>query len=213
MIEEIKQKTDIQIELISGDDEALWIYRGVQMAVPTKGQRAMIMDIGGGSVEFIMVENGQLNWSKSFPIGVAVLKKTFQKSDPISQTEILEITQYLENTLLELSAKINNFQPNSLIGASGTFDVLENYLGKKEKAQIYSVFSADRFEPLYQKLITMSIESCKMEPNIPEARAEMISVALILIRKILSYGNFRQILVSPYALKEGILSEMMLTEK
>ena len=208
-VQDIKNRTNISIELISGEAEAFWIYKGVQLAIPPLQNKSVIMDIGGGSVEFILVEGEHLIWSKSFPIGVAVLKKDFQKTDPLSSHDIQELSNFLNAQLLELKELLSDHLSTTLIGASGTFDVLENYLGNEEPGQLYAHFPATQFQEIYDLILPMTQEEILKEKNIPPARAEMIAVAMVLIKSVLSLSTFQEIMVSPYALKEGILSSLM----
>ena len=97
-IKKTYQLTNIQIELITGAEEALWIFRGVAQAIPKMGP-SLIMDIGGGSVEFILTKENQVTWSQSFPIGVAVLKKQFHHNDPITSNEVNAIINFLEGQI------------------------------------------------------------------------------------------------------------------
>ena len=84
-IEEVKTLTGIEVELITGDREAELIHKGVLQAVPFSSECWLIMDIGGGSVEFIIADKNEMYWAQSFPIGVAVLFITVIPSRPPRQ--------------------------------------------------------------------------------------------------------------------------------
>ena len=68
-VQEVARKTGIDIEIIDGDTEAAYIYRGVKQAVKMHDEKALIVDIGGGSVEFIIANDKQMFWRQSFEIG------------------------------------------------------------------------------------------------------------------------------------------------
>ena len=87
-IDTVKKKYNISIELIDGNREAELIYKGVILAIPFQEKNYLLMDIGGGSVEFIIANKNKVLWAKSFPIGVAVLYKRFQHSEPILPEEV-----------------------------------------------------------------------------------------------------------------------------
>ncbi len=206
---QIKQLTDIDIELISGDQEAQLIYKGVKQAVPLTSNYSLIMDIGGGSVEFIIANTEGAKWAQSFPIGVAILFNKFHHNDPISPTEINDIYQYLEQTLQPLIRILKEYTLYNLIGASGTFDVLENILAIQKTNPIHSVIPTDLFPNFYNYLIKSKLEERLAHQKIPDSRAELVIVATVLIDFILKISNVQQIDVSAYAMKEGMLSEMM----
>lgn len=208
-VKDVKAKTGIQIELISGDEEARLIHQGVLRAVPFDESRNLIMDIGGGSVEFIIADEQQVFWSQSFPIGVAVLFKEFHHHNPILEEECLRIEAHLEHSLGPLLKAMEQHEVRTLIGASGTFDVLENLLPIEEKGILYSKIVVNHFPEFYSKMQSSTLEERLKMEGIPHARAEMLIVALVLINYILEVSSAQNIIVSAYAMKEGILSEMM----
>lgn len=209
-VAEIKKKTNLDITIISGDEEARLIYLGVRQAVSFGSDIGMIMDIGGGSVEFIIADNTQIFWAQSFPIGVSVLCNEFHKTQPISTSEIKNIEKHLDRILEPLRNTLKDVQVNNLIGASGTFDVLELMLDNEKISEVHTEVSAADFEPLYQKFLKTTLEERLQMPNLPRDRADMIIVALILIDYILKLAKIEKITVSAYAMKEGMLAEMSL---
>ena len=207
-IKDVEQRNGIKIQLISGAEEARLIHIGVKKAIPSLREKALIMDIGGGSVEFILIEEDEVLWAKSFPIGVAVLFKHFHHNDPISDPEIEQILSFLNQELEELKAILQQHHVKTLVGASGTFDVLENILSERESNLLFSVISVSQYPTFYHKLLkTTKAERYAME-GIPDTRADMIVVAIILIDFILQLAPIQTITISAYALKEGMLHEL-----
>jgi len=207
-IEEVQQRNGIKIQLISGAEEARLIHIGVKKAIPSLREKALIMDIGGGSVEFILTEEDQVLWAKSFPIGVAVLFKRFHHSDPISDPEIKQVNSFLRQQLEELQVLLQQHPVKIMVGASGTFDVLENILSNRVPDALYSSVPANQYPLFYQQLLkTTKAERYAME-SIPDTRADMIVVAIILIDFILQLAPIQTITISSYALKEGMLQEL-----
>ncbi len=208
-IQKVFKETGIQIQLIPGDREADLIYKGVIQAVPLSKETGLIMDIGGGSVEFILADQDGVKWAQSFPIGVAVLYNKFHKKDPISPSEIDILEKFLEDILAPLFQEILVHKPSILIGASGTFDVLENLLCKEKLTPIHGVVNVSDFYPFFQQQIKTTIQERLAMKDIPNNRAEMIIVALVLIEFILGKTDIKTISVSEYALKEGMLKELI----
>ncbi len=209
-VEEVRKKTGLEIALISGEREAELIGKGVALAIPDLGEKVyLIMDIGGGSVEFIIADTQQVYWAGSFQVGVAILFKEFHKSDPITAQEVEEIHHYLSEELLPLQNALRQYPCSILVGASGTFDVLENFLIREKGEVTYTSFSRESFPPIYEQLMFTTIQQRRDIPEIPEARVEMLITALILIDVVLEMAAFEEIIVSAYALKEGLLAEMM----
>ena len=207
-VETVLTNTGIQIELIDGLQEAHFIHQGVQQAVDFSGGPKLIMDIGGGSVEFIIADGEKVYWAKSFPVGVAVLYKQFHHSEPIHPSEVEAIVQFLMGHFDSLQKAIREFEPKDLVGASGTFDVLENLLGTKIENGKVARVPFDQFTPLYEKMLQLDPDQRRAIDGVPESRVDMIVVALLLIKTVLDLLQPGQILVSAFAMKEGILMSM-----
>ena len=92
-VKRVLEETGIQIQVISGDKEAELIYFGVKEAVDIT-ETSMIMDIGGGSVEFIICNNEKIFWKQSFEIGGQRLMDKFMKNDPISMRSVQQMNDY-----------------------------------------------------------------------------------------------------------------------
>lgn len=208
-IAKIKEETGIQIKLIPGDEEARLIHLGVIQAIPLNDEKGLIMDIGGGSCEFIIANDMGVIWAQSFPIGVSLLFRNFHQTDPISPEEIQVLEAHLEITLQPLFKILETNKTPVLIGASGTFDVLDMLLSKQRISSVHSIVEVEDFYPLYQQFMTTTFSERLLIENLPESRAEMIIVALVLINYILKKANIQRVAVSAYAMKEGILYEMI----
>ena len=208
-IRKVYEETGIDIQSIPGDREAELIYKGVLQAVDFSNNTVLIMDIGGGSVEFIIANQTEVKWAQSFSVGVSVLYNNFHKTDPISIPEIDILTRYLNNQLSPLLQQLQTYNPSLLIGASGTFDVLENILCKEKVSPIHGIVATEDFYPLYESLLKTNLKQRYEMPEIPDTRAEMIIVALILIYFVLGKTLIQSIAISAYAMKEGMLTELI----
>ncbi|HNL40065.1 MAG: hypothetical protein U0U46_04945 [Saprospiraceae bacterium] len=209
-VSEVQQQTGIRAEVISGDREAELIYKGVRQAVPFPDEgRVLIMDIGGGSVEFILADREKVFWQKSFPIGVAVLFQRFQHSDPIAEAEIQAEENYLDAALAELWAALGRWPAVALVGASGTFDVIDNFLlDPTAKPLLYGYTTRAALDPLCDMFIKSTLAERHAMPLLAPERVEMIVAAIILIRVVLQKAGLNDIYTSAYAMKEGMLEEL-----
>jgi len=111
IIDKIKSTTGIETQIISGDEEAGLIYKGVDLALHFGNERSLIIDIGGGSVEFIIGNGEEIFWKQSFEIGAQRLLERFQKHDPILPTEIDEINLYFQESLVSLLRRLEFTTP------------------------------------------------------------------------------------------------------
>lgn len=205
--EAIKKETGIEVEVIGGDEEARLITEGVRLAIPMDEKPVLIMDIGGGSVEFIIANNEEVFWAQSFPVGVAVLFNDFHKNEPITEQEITNIWQFLDKTLAPLKTALHMHKVDALVGASGTFDVLEAMLVEMKSHPLHAILDAKDFYPIYKKIVSVNLEERLKINKLPTQRAQLIVVALVLIDYVLNLIEVEKIIVSMYAMKEGMLSE------
>ncbi|NUQ25958.1 MAG: exopolyphosphatase [Saprospiraceae bacterium] len=207
-IRQVKEMTGIEVQLITGIEEARLIHLGVLQAIPPTLEPMLIMDIGGGSVEFIISEKGQMRWSQSFPVGVAVLYHHYHHHEPILASEVAAVQHFLDQQLAPLHQALSRHPVQQLIGAAGTFDVLESLLATSKPTPNSAVIPLAGFFPLYYQLLNASVEGRHHMEGIPEDRADMIVVAMILIDYVLRMADIRQLTVSSFALKEGMLVEI-----
>lgn len=211
-VAEVFSKTGLNISLIDGIEEARLIQKGVEWAVPLTEENCLVMDIGGGSVEFIICNKNQLVWSHSFPVGVAVLYKNFQKNDPLLSADIAEIYQFLQQSLTPLRAALLENPTQHLVGASGTFDVIESLVTPIVRSESHAVITVQNCLSVYQDLIGTTINERLTMNHLPPERAEMMAVALVLIKYVLDEFEIDQLTISDFALKEGILREMIASD-
>ena len=197
------------IEIIAGEREAELIYKGVSLITDTSINHHLIMDIGGGSTEFILISNGKRTWSQSFNIGVAVLHELFHKSEPIANEDIGRMEQFLDHTLQPLHKTVSGKDVTNLIGASGSFEVVVTMNDGKLSSNTVHSYDPKDFELFEEKVISATYEDRALLKGMPQSRVKLIVVAFILMRYVLRLTKPKQILVSPYALKEGVIVEMM----
>ncbi|QSE97761.1 Ppx/GppA phosphatase family protein [Fulvivirga lutea] len=206
--------TGIDVSIITGDREAELIFKGVSLALNLDEKPALVMDIGGGSVEFIIGNNKEISWKRSFEIGGQRLVELFHKSDPIDSNEMKALDQYFDENLGELVTALSKYKPLILAGSSGTFDTLseiyckENGLDFDEnKPELPLTLSS--YLQIHQKLINKTREERMQIPGMIEIRVDMIVVASCLINYLVSKYKFESVRVSTYSLKEGALAELM----
>ena len=205
----IKEHLSSVPHIISGNREAELIFKGNKLIVSADHTPYLIMDIGGGSTEFILVDDNHIILSNSYPLGVTKIYNAFNDTDPISIQAISSIESHIENQLSDMTEVIKGYNLNCLIGASGSFEVLSEVLtGNIPQQELVNISLAD-FEKLSMKVISSSIDERRDIKGIPENRVKFIQVAFIMMRKIIDMYAPDQIGVSPFAIKEGLISEWL----
>ncbi len=209
----IQQQTGIAVNIISGEEEAEYIYRGVRKALSMGHEPSLIMDIGGGSVEFIIGHDDEIFWKYSFEIGAQRLLEKFQRHDPILPAEVEKLDVYLNEKLGLLFDRINQYKPTVLIGSSGTFDTLSDIhcIRNNIPHQADAPETPLTFEAFYEisaALLRKNRAERLQIPGMIEMRVDMIVVACCLIKLLLRHFTFGRIRVSSYSLKEGVLASL-----
>jgi exopolyphosphatase/guanosine-5'-triphosphate,3'-diphosphate pyrophosphatase len=215
LVRDIFEQTGIQVEVIPGAREAELICAGIRQAVDLGNEPHLLMDIGGGSVEFIIADQTQIFWKYSFEIGAQrLLDKFFPDPEGIMPAEAVAAEQqYLGTVLAPLLAAIEYYKPVSLVGASGSFDSLADMqLGQlRTEAQLppHTELQLASFQASYRQLLSLNHEQRVALPGILPMRADMLVVASVLIDYVLGVSGITRIRTSAYALKEGLLAELL----
>ncbi|MCX3266757.1 Ppx/GppA phosphatase family protein [Pedobacter agri] len=213
-VEAVREKTGIAIEIISGDDEAELIYQGVKLSGAIQNL-SLIMDIGGGSVEFILCDNEKLIWKKSYNIGAARLAQQFFNSDPISDDDRNAILYHIQGELADLFEICERYQPQTLIGSAGAFETFaELIINKKNKqidinkAETY-VFNFDEYIEVAIRLLNLNHQERAAMPGMIPLRVDMIVMAALITNYVLGRTKINQLTLSTYDLKMGSLANFL----
>lgn len=200
---QVRETLGIEIQIISGEHEAELIYKGVQWSYDYQ-QPALIMDIGGGSTEFVLADKQGVQKSVSLNIGVSRIFQQLHLSDPLTAENITEIESWLEHHTGEL---LDGFECPILIGSSGTFETLHELYFQKDfpKSNKCIEMQLHQLEEVLQGILKSTLEQRKQNSFIIPIRQMMIPIAAVKIKWILEKLNIQQLLISPYSLKEGAL--------
>ena len=202
----IHREYGIQIEVISGLREARLIYEGVVLSGIQMMNPSLIVDIGGGSVEFIIVVNGSITFFNSYNIGISELRHRFPHRDPIDQLEIARIYDYLDFILEEFLDKSMKVGISTLIGSSGPFEIIESMA----QAKSYEPINRDKIQEIADNILSQPLSGRLSMPGMPDRRADLSVESLLIINYLLDrILSIKCALISPYALKEGVISEMI----
>lgn len=214
LVKAIFEQTGIRVEIIAGAREAELICQGVRRAVPLGEEPQLIMDIGGGSVEFIIANDREIFWMQSFEIGAQRLLDQFFQHDPMTAADVRAEQDYLRQALVPMLTAVAHFRPTVLVGASGSFDTLGDLQAARQGDALTPQppardISLDSFYRSYDLLLrTTQAERLEL-PGMTPMRANLIVVACVLIDFVLDACRMGHIKASAYALKEGLLAEML----
>ncbi len=208
-INTVNKETGIVIDIIDGEEEANLIYEGVKLSGAIHG-KSLIMDIGGGSTEFIFCDEDGFYWKKSFDIGAARLMQKFFKSDPINQEHQEQIKDHLKENLVELIAFGKAFGADTLIGSAGAFETYAEVIDPTINIQQIAKAQIDikAYHQLSKRLISSTHQERSQMPNLIPLRVDMIVLASLITDYVLAELNLQQITLSTYDLKMGVLQTL-----
>lgn len=207
-VTEVANKTGITIEIISGDEEADLIYQGVCWSHNFQ-EPGLIMDIGGGSTEFILADKNGIQLKKSFNIGVSRIYQEVRVEDPYSQRNVQTIEDFLE---LETDGFFDSFQCKTLIGASGSFETFHEMIHKTEflEQKKSLEFPQNELHSSINWIIQSTQEERDSHPFIIPIRRKMAPIAAIKTRWVINKLKIEKNYVTPCSLKEGVLRKFKL---
>ncbi len=210
-LSEIFSKTGIKIEVIDGREEAKLIFSGVQKALPINVKNVLCVDIGGGSAEFIYAEKGNIIFAESIKIGAVRLSRKFFPDYIINDLSQQKCENYIEEKLKENSTIDFNIPIEVAVGSSGTIQsaaMMINYQSKKlpvSKMNGFN-FSAAELNDLLKKILSLKTKEERLSvEGLENKRADIIPAGLLILKKCFELFGIKDMIISEYALREGIL--------
>lgn len=206
--EKYMQATGIPVDIIDGYKEAEYILGGTKAAIPRLDLPGLVMDIGGGSVEFILFSGNETLFKGSYKTGVSVLFKKFHQTDPISRQMLEAMDQFLNEELADLLSVLQATKDFYLIGSSGSFEVIVDLLPHVTSSDNWSELDLEFLPRELNRIIRSTLNERQVIREIPAERLDYIVVAFALIRFITSRFPPRKLFYCDFALKEGVLAEL-----
>lgn len=212
----VQRELGWNLEVISGEQEARWIQFGVALTLEEVQGPVLIMDIGGGSVEFIVTDRDAGSWTvlewMSLDIGVGRLEEFGKPTDPLTTEGEQRYTAYLTEVLAPVRKAIERFNPRALVGSSGSFDTFADLLHESGPPVPASIpngiqkLERHRMEALHAQLISLPLDARLKLHGMAPSRARLIPLSSMLVQHVVrNLPSDAEILRSPYALREGVM--------
>lgn len=213
LLKKVYEQTGIIIKVINGDKEAELIARGIFFGWDKKREKSLIVDIGGGSNECIIVdEQEKILWKKSFPLGMARILGTYPHADPIKSDEIKFYEKLFYMQMNDMWMAVDVHKPTIILGASGAFDTIHHMLEPHtmteniEKNYLVNLYE---FNQLYSRVVFSTLEERKVMRGLLPMRRDMIVLSLIYINTILKNSKIEKLMCCKGSLKEGVIRDIM----
>ncbi len=202
------------IKVVSGEQEAELIFKGVLLAFCTLEKTTAILDIGGGSNEIILAKEQKLLWKESRPAGMSRVINHFKLSDPINSAEIDTLRLYFKAQHQQAIDYCKQHEATMLVGCSGAFDTIVDIIDAVEpetKQRVKQEISLDDFYRVSEKLFRLKREERRQVTGMDNMRVDLIVPALILVDTLIRETGIKKIVQTDFALREGVVYEQMKT--
>ena len=211
-VRRVRQELDIPLRIIDAETEAALSYRSVAHHFHLAGERALVADIGGGSLELIGAVDGLVELTVSLPLGAVRLTELHLPGDRAAHKEIAGLRAQVRKQLKRgLSARL--WSGATIIGSGGTFTTLGRLVqvrrGLSAGDAVHGVsVTAAETEQLLEWLASRTPEQRRQLPGLNPERADIILAGLAVTAELLDWVRARAVTVSAFGLREGLLLEM-----
>lgn len=202
--EEVRNKieaaTGLNVQVISGEQEAKWIALAAMYGTENN-KKALVLDIGGGSVELILVENQAVLKLDSFPLGVTRLLEMKTWSDPLSDADVLELKAHCKQICGDFLVKQ---EIQTLIGTAGVFETLAEFM--RDHVQRFDQpisLDSNRLKSVLTSWMYSTLDERNSWEHIIPVRRRALHLAAVLIAWIVEEISCEHVLATPNSMAEG----------
>jgi exopolyphosphatase/guanosine-5'-triphosphate,3'-diphosphate pyrophosphatase len=211
LVDRIEAETGIDVEVISGLEEARLIFAAVRASVVIDPRPALCIDVGGGSVEVMIGDASGMRWATSVPLGVGRLTAELVEHDPPSKSERKALESRVREVLEQLVSDVAVRAPKMAVGTSGTLNDLARMGAAIESGEVPANANGLRvkretFLELHDQLMHSKAADRRRLPGLEEPRrAELLPAGSTILVTALELFGLDELTVSDWALREGIV--------
>jgi exopolyphosphatase/guanosine-5'-triphosphate,3'-diphosphate pyrophosphatase len=215
LVDRIEAETGVEVEVISGLEEARLIFAAVRASLVLEPAPALCVDIGGGSVEVMIGDTAGLRWATSVPLGVGRLTAELVQHDPPTKEDRLALEERVQEVLKPIVNEVQSRAPRMAVGTSGTINDLARLAAATDEGEIPASANGlrvhiDQLRALQHRIVRMTTAERRRLPGIEDKRAELLPAGATLLLAILDQFGVHEfgvddMTVSDWALREGIV--------
>ncbi len=209
-IEQVYKETGIKVNVVDGEYEAELIYKGAEKALELKNQKALCIDVGGGSTEFILTNKAEFVFAKSLKIGAVRLSKKFFPEFFLTDKGIESCRIYVKS-ILQAELKYGSNVYEIAVGASGTIQsiartILANKSGTAPRSINGFSFKRDELMEFSDFLLSKKTHEERLQiKNIELKRADILPAGIIILTETFNHFRIEEMKISEFALREGLI--------
>jgi exopolyphosphatase / guanosine-5'-triphosphate,3'-diphosphate pyrophosphatase len=207
-----KKQLGLDVRVISGDEEAAYSFLAVQKGLPLNRRKLLVIDVGGGSTEFIRGNQTGVSQALSIDIGSVRLTEKFLHSDPVRKEEYEKMMVGIETELASLPQQwLKDSSILTLVGIAGTFTTLsavEKKLSCYAHGEVHgSQLTLSEVQRQVALFKSKTIAERKAIPGLEPKRADVILAGACLIEKTMTLFRSERVIVSDQGVRYGLLHE------
>ena len=219
-LQRVESELSLNVDLISGQEEARRIYLGVLSGMEFNNQPHIIIDIGGGSTEIILGDSHEARVLTSTKVGAVRLTSELITTDPISNAEFQYLQDYargtLERSIEEVQANIQMGETPRLVGTAGTIETLALIHAREKLGSVPATlnryeFSLKDLRELVDRLRKLNYSERAVIPGMPDRRSEVILAGAVILQEAMTLLGAESVTVCERSLREGVIVDWMLT--
>ena len=213
-LDRLQEEANLEVHVISGLEEARLIYAGVSSGLHIGNQKALFVDIGGGSTEVTVGTQAEHEYLTSLPFGAIRLSDEFlsHQTGSISMKTYEHLRSFIRTEAAQEIREMRGGKPSVAIGSSGTIENLADvasYLSYGEPGRCNEGLSFADLQKTIGYLRSMPLEERRKAPGLNPARADIIIGGAAILDVLMEETRVRELQVSPRGLREGLLAEYL----
>ena len=205
ILNQINKKFEIDLQVLSGDDEAQMTFLAVRRWLGWSSGRLLVLDIGGGSLEIAVGDDERAEATVSLPLGASRLTREYLDSDPHTSKEIKALETFVYDAIKQsLPEDISKHIADHFVATSKTFRTLAR-LGEHWFEDNPKYLKINSLTKMIPKLQDMSNKQRAELPGVSQSRARQIVAGAIVARTVMERLHINELEICPWALREGIV--------
>ena len=205
ILDQINKKFEIDLQVLSGDDEAQMTFLAVRRWLGWSSGRLLVLDIGGGSLEIAVGDDERAEATISLPLGASRLTREYLDSDPHTSKEIKTLETFVYDAIKQsLPEDISKHIADHFVATSKTFRTLAR-LGEHWFEDNPKYLKINSLTKMIPKLQEMSNKQRAELPGVSQSRARPIVAGAIVARTVMERLHINELEICPWALREGIV--------
>jgi len=205
LIDRIERETGIVVEIISGEEESRLIHLAVNKVVDLGGKRAILVDIGGGSVEVTLSDGDNIVFSESYRMGTVRLLQKFAAEGRSRTSFNKMVKEYAEATRRRLDHEIGRKGVHLCIGTGGNIEEMGELAKRLYRRDSARLISVKDLATLSDMLSGLTVAERIARLNLRPDRADVIMPACVVLHSLAQTVGVREVLIPGIGLKEGVL--------